>query len=301
MILATNSLLDHIVDTPWPGCTVEWFGLRITWMSSGIATMILVAVFLAVVLPLCARRHRRNRFSLGGSLLEVIVVFMRDHIARPTLGRNTYTFLPFLLTIFVFLLAMNLTGLLPLQAVTQWASGHQYPVGHTPTSILTVCAALGSLALLAIMGSGLWKAARRSSLPMSLAVPLSPWLWFRCLAPRLPGATGVVMTVPLALLELIGVIAKGFALMVRLFANMVAGHIMLAVLMMFIVQTLLASYQSVIDPAGTTNIHAFYVIPICIVGSVLVGLMEFLVATLQAYIYTFLTAVFLGLYAEPEH
>jgi F-type H+-transporting ATPase subunit a len=89
--------------------------------------------------------------------------------------------------------------------------------------------------------------------------------------------------------------------MIRIFANMLAGHIMLAVIMMFIVQTLVSTYQTAMDPAQENSIAFFYVGPLCVVGSVLVDLMELLVAGLQAYIYTFLTAIFIGLYAEPAH
>jgi len=307
-MLAEINILDHVVDTPWPGCTAEVLGMRFTWMSSGIATMLLVGLALAVVLPLLTRRYVRaiaasedGRRSLGGGALEVIVLFVRNQIAGPALGEKADRFLPFLLTLFMFVLGMNLAGLLPVSAVSGWLTHHEYPVGHTPTSILTVCAALALLALFTIAATGLWKAARHSRLPLPVALLLSPVLWFLRLSPHVPGMIGKVLLVPLALLEFIGVIAKCFALMVRLFANMVAGHIMLAVLMMFILQTLISTYQSTLDPTAARDIHFFYVGPICLIGSVLVDLMELLVAGLQAYIYTFLTAMFLGLYGEPSH
>ncbi|MBN1942945.1 MAG: F0F1 ATP synthase subunit A, partial [Phycisphaerae bacterium] len=286
----------------------EVWGMRFTWMSSGIATMLLVGVTLAVVLPWLTRRYVRaiavsedDRRSLAGGVLEVAVLFVRNQIAFPALGAKADRFLPFLLTLFVFVLGMNLSGLTPFSAVTGWLTHHEFPVGHTPTSILTVCAALASLALFAIVGTGLFQAAQHSRFPLPLALLLSPILWFARLAPHVPGAIGKVMLIPLALLEFIGVVAKCFALMVRLFANMVAGHIMLAVLMMFILQTLIATYETAMNPTAANEIHFFYVAPICVVGSVLVDLMELLVAGLQAYIYTFLTAMFLGLYGEPTH
>ena len=301
------NILDHVVDTPWPGCAVEVMGMHITWMSSGIATMLLVGLSLAVVLPLLTRRYVRvvavsqdSQRSLVGGMLEVIVLFVRNQIAAPALGEKADRFLPFLLTLFMFVLGMNLSGLLPLAAVSGWLT-HTYPVGHTPTSILTVCGALAMLALLTIVCTGLYKAAQHSRLPLFLALPLSPVLWFLRLCPHVPGVIGKVLLVPLALLELVGVIAKCFSLMVRLFANMLAGHIMLAMMMMFILQTLISTYQSTLDPAAARDIHFFYVGPICLIGSMMVDLMELLVAGLQAYIYTFLTAMFLGLYGDPSH
>ncbi|MCK5114417.1 MAG: F0F1 ATP synthase subunit A [Phycisphaerae bacterium] len=313
-MLGSVSILDHVVDTPWPGCSITVGGMEITWMSSGIASMLLVAAVLLVFLPILSRRCVAMRSSgavvlpggpkrsIGGSIIEVIVLFVRDEIAVPSMGKQqAMVFLPFLLTVFVFILGMNLTGLLPFSAISYWATGGKYPVGHTPTSILTVCGALALLAAIAIIGSGLYKAAQRSKLPTLAALPLSPLLWFLSLAPHIPGTTGKIMAVPLAALELIGVFAKCFSLMVRLFANMIAGHMMLAVMMMFIVQTLVSAYTTAMDATVANEVHFFYIGPVCIIGSVLIEVLELLVAGLQAYIYTFLTAMFLGIYAEPSH
>ncbi len=307
-MLGSSNILDHVSDTPWANCQVELFGMQFTLMSSGIATMLLIGAVLVVVLPILTRRYVRSGGaisgpdrSISGSIMEVLVLFVRDQIAIPALGKRAYAFLPFLLTLFVFVLSMNLSELSPVEAVMQWATNHHFPVGHRPTSILTVCAALAAIAMIAIVGSGLWRSARRSRLPIWAALPISPILWFVNLAPSIPGVVGKIMCVPLAILELIGVVAKCFALMIRLFANMIAGQIMLAVLMMFIIQTLVATYETATDPMAANNIHFFYVAPICILGSVLVDFLELLVGGLQAYIYTFLTAMFLGLYAEPSH
>ncbi len=105
---------------------------------------------------------------------------------------------------------------------------------------------------------------------------------------------GVIMLGPMIFLELMGVVAKCFALMIRLFANMIAGHAMLAILMLFIFQGLTALMQD-----GAKDV--FYVAPVVIVSSAILCLLEMAVALLQAFIFTVLTAVFLGLYAEPEH
>ena len=308
------SVLEHISDTPWPGCSTQLFGMAFTWMSSGIATMVLVGGFLLMAVPVLARRqvgylaarHVGGR-TLGGSILEVIVLFIRDQVAVPSMGKNARAFMPFLLTLFVFVLGMNIAGLTPLNAITGFLTawlrddGAKYPIGHGPTSIVSVCAALASITMVTIFSMGLWKAAKRSTLPLWVALLLSPGLWFISLAPHVPGVLGKVLAFPLAVLELIGVIAKCFSLMIRLAANMIAGHIMLAVLMMFIIQTLASTLATAMDPTLANEIHFFYVAPLCIVSSVLVNLMELLVATLQAYILTFLTAMFLGLYMEPSH
>lgn len=301
-LLASSDILDHVRDHAWPG-TDTLFGLDIWWMSSAIGTMLLVGLVLAVGLPLLARKHARlGTASIGGQIIELTVLFVRDQIAIPALGaKRAYTFLPFLLTLFVFVLGMNLAGLLPLQPVTMWLTQGKYPVGHTPTSLIWVCGALASTALLVIFATGCVHAVKHSKLPLWASIPLAPALWFLNLSPSIPGVTGVLLKVPLAVLEIIGVVAKCFSLMIRLFANMIAGHILLAVLMMFIIMTLETTITSALDATAENDIVAFYVGPVCVAGSVLVDLMEILVAGLQAYILTFLTAMFLGLYGEPSH
>ena len=92
----------------------------------------------------------------------------------------------------------------------------------------------------------------------------------------------------LLVIEVVSLFSRCGALMIRLFANMIAGHSMLAVFMMFIIM------------AGLT-VSQWYIFPISVMASVMVSLLELLVAALQAYIFTFLTAIFLGLYMEPAH
>lgn len=289
-------LFEHVTDHPWPGCQVELFGMRVTWMSSGIASMLLVAAVLLIVLPLLARRAGTPPKG-GYNVLEVLVLFVRDRIARPALHERTDTYLPILLTLFVFVLGMNLVGLFPLEALSRAIPGNRYLVGTAPTMILTVCGGLGGIALLCIVLMGMWRAAgdfrERHGGPVWLGVLLSPLLWVTRLSPEIPGLTGIVLSTPLALLELLGALFKCFALMVRLFANILAGHFLLAVLMMFLVEALLAVAQE--------EIQFFYVGPICVIASVAIDLLELLMAGLQAYIYTFLLAMFLGLYVEAAH
>lgn len=300
MKLASVDLIDHISDHAWPWdwCRARLGGMEITLMSSGIATMIVVAIVLAAILIPIARRARRAEGLPSGShnLAEVLVVFVRDMIARPALHGKTYEYLPFLLTLFVFILGINLFGVFPVEPVCV-ALGLPR-VGAPSTSIPTVCAGLALLTLGAIVASGLRKQVRahhrRTGKSMVRCVLLSPWLWFASLGPNVPGAVGRMLLPPLAALELVGVVAKCFSMMVRLCANVLSGHTLLAVLMMFILQVL-AGFVRDQTP------HLFYVAPLCILGSVAVCLLELLVAGLQAYIFTFLSAMFLGLYVEADH
>ncbi len=295
MALAVASdLLKHISDHPWPGCRVALWGMQVTLMSSGIFTLLLVAAALCAVLIPLARRWRTVPAG-GANALEVIVVFVRDQIARPALRDRAYRFLPFLLTLFVFIFAMNLVGLVPLDYVGKLGG---VDIGGTPTSILTVCAGLAAMTLLMIVSSGLrhtvhkWHTDR--GWPLWLCWVSSPALWVANLSPSVPGVAGAILRVPLSLLEFAGAVGKCFALVIRLFANMMSGHVLLGVLMMFVAEAGIAFTR-------TRAMDIGYIGPIVIIATVLVSILELVVAILQAYIFTFLAATFLGLYSEGEH
>jgi len=301
VILASDNPITHVSDIPWNGCQVEVFGMKLTLMSSSIAAMILVAIVLIALIVPAARKVRQSPKGLQ-NFLEAIVVFVRDFIGRPALHDKTEKFLPYLVTLFLFVLSMNLFGMLPILPITQylgevvpWIEGR--PVGGTATSVPMVCAGLACLTLLTIVACGLWRAAkhkhREDNWPMWKALPASPILWLLSLSPEIPGPVGKILLGPLALLELVGAVAKCFALMVRLTANMVAGHVLLAVLMMFA--------MAAVSDAITVRPLYFGVSAMCVLGSVAVTMLDLLVSCLQAYIFTFLTAMFLGLYVEPSH
>ncbi len=290
--LAVTDILQRVADHPWPGCQVELFGMKITLMSAGIAAMLIAAGALIGIIVPFARRWKT--IPRGGAMaVELLVTFVRNMIARPALGERAYEYLPLLLTMFCFILAVNLVGILPLEAITEFVP-HVPRIGGVATAIPTVCAALAGISLLSVLYYGLkrrtleWHASHHW--PIWLCAALSPLLWLIGLAPRLGGVLGVVMLVPLVALELVGLLGKCMALMVRLFANMLSGHLLLAVMMMFILMAM---------RAGLANV--FYVGPFCILASVGIELLALLVAGLQAYIFTFLTAMFLGLYVEPSH
>jgi F-type H+-transporting ATPase subunit a len=275
--------------------------MTITWMSDAIATMLVTAAILLVVVPLLAR-GRRARVPRGGyNALEFVVLFVRDRVARPALHGRAEVFLPYLLTIFFFILGMNLIGRLPTQSlsvlVNRWLGVENYTLGASPTGVLAVCAGLASLTLLNVILRGLWRAARdfaHKGWPWPLALLLSPVLWLLSLSPPVEGMAGVILRVPLAVLEFVGTLAKCFALMIRLFANLLAGHGLIAVVMLFVFQ---ASAEVV--SAGVAQ--AAGISSICIVAGVMLACLEILVAAIQAYIFTYLSAIFLSLYAEGHH
>lgn len=298
VLMASTNLLDQVLDHPWPGCQAEVFGLPFTWMSRAIVGVLLVGAILLATVLLMARR-RRLVPTAGQNFLEAIVVFVRDTIARPALHEKAYDYLPFLTTVFVYVLSLNLIGLVPLESVSLILGTHS--IGGTPTAVPAVGGALACLALLAILTAGLRRATVRCrqqrGWPMWLCALLSPVLWFLALAPAVPGVVGKAILLPMAALELVSALAKCVALMVRLCANMVAGHMLLAVLMMLAIQGL----EAMLRPVPQASFHGVYVIPLCVLGSAALNLMEMLVCAIQAFIFTIMTALFLGMYAEASH
>ncbi len=186
MLLASINLIERIADKPWPGCQVHLFGQTITLMSSCIAAMLLAAgILLAVVLPLARRRQTVPHGAAG--VLEVIVYFVRDMIARPALRDKAEPFMPLLLTLFLFILTVNLVGILPLEAVSELIPGLPR-IGGVATAIPTVAGALATISLTTIIFSGLRRQARlfhqHHRLPMVLCVVISPVLWIFSLRPH---------------------------------------------------------------------------------------------------------------------
>jgi F-type H+-transporting ATPase subunit a len=303
LFLAVEDITPHLVDHPWTGEWVHHFGRGVTLMSNAIASMFVVAIIIvAIVIPL-ARRYSPVP-TRGKNVLEVLVIFVRDMIAKPALHDKAYLFLPYLCTMFVFILGMNLFGMMPIQSLSTGFQrllglSTEHPlVGGTATSVMTTCGGLAALsfctiAILALRRFTI-KCHEKYHLPIIICLILAPLMWINSFAPHLTGVAKYVLYVPMMLLEFVGLIAKCFALMIRLFANMIAGHTMLAVLMMLGLEQLqaLVAHQTY---------AALYADPIVIMGAVAVDVMELLVAALQAYVFTFLTAIFLAIYVEPAH
>ncbi|MDA1052286.1 MAG: F0F1 ATP synthase subunit A [Planctomycetota bacterium] len=192
------------------------------------------------------------------NLLEVFVVYIRDQVARPAIGAHEGDrFVPLLLTLFFFILGCNLFGMLP------WMG--------SPTASFGVTLALAGLTFGAVILFGVLKFGPvgfvlnqipSMDLPLVLAIPLKPFI---------------------LVIELIGLCIKHSVLSVRLLANMLAGHMVLLVIMgfAFSVEGAASSFWPVIAPAA-------------LIGATLLSCLELFVAFLQAYIFTFLSALFIG-------
>ena len=223
-------------------------------ITKNVAAMF-VAIFVILVIFISVAASYRKRVGKAPkglqSFMEPIIVFVRDDIAKPNIGHKYAKFMPYLLTTFFFILFNNLFGLIPI-----------FPGGANVTGniALTFVMALGTLIIVNINGNKYyWKHIFKPDVPF--------WLY--------------PIMIPV---ELIGIISKPFALMVRLFANITAGHIIVLSLisLIFIFETLAIA-------------------PVSVAFVLFMDVLELLVAFLQAFIFTLLTALFIGMAVEEHH
>ena len=225
---------------------------------------VVVALIMCVVFIGLAAKMRGGRRPQGRlwNMLEAMLVYLRDHVARPAIGsHDADRFVPLIWTIFFFVLGCNLMGMVP------WLG--------SPTGALATTAALALVTFFTVIGSGMarlgvvgfWKAqVPHMDLPKPVAILLVPMIFA---------------------IECFGLLIKHFVLAVRLLANMIGGHVVLAVLMAFITAT-----------AG--SLVFWGVMPASVLGATALSLLELLVAFIQAYVFAFLTALFIGMAVHPH-
>ncbi len=223
-------------------------------ITKHIVMLWLAGIVLLIVMRIAARSYRKSlipgRFA---GLIEMLILFVRDDIVLPAVGERGRKLLPYFLTLFFFILFANLFGLLP------YAS--------TPTGNINVTAALAIIAFLVIQIAGIAQYGLIG--------------YFKGLVPS--GMPGFVLPI-MIIVEILGLFTKPFALCVRLFANMIAGHIVIFSLigLIFIFGTVLIA-------------------PISVGFALFIEVLELLIATIQAYIFTILTALFVGMAIHQEH
>lgn len=216
--------------------------------------LVAAVIFLWMMLSLAATYKKSGISAPKGfqGFLEPVIIFIRDDVAIPNIGEKKYgRYMPYLLTVFFFILINNLLGLIPI-----------FPFGANVTGNISVTFVLALFTFLITQFSG-----NKAHWRHVFAAPGVP-LWL------LP------VMIPI---ELIGLISKPFALMIRLFANITAGHIIVLSLitLIFIFETVLVAPVSI----------AFVLFMDCI---------ELLVAFLQAYVFTLLSALFIGMATQDE-
>ena len=310
--------LSHVVDHP----TLELPLLRgpielelpniLGFQITRFMVMEIVAALLVILVIVPFARHAaKQRVTRGRflNLFEVLILFIRDVVARPAIdgshdahghgtpghddhGHPTHDpyhgpghdeggligygpgtsvgivhnrpdsdlFMPFIWTLFFFILFCNLLGMIP--------------GGASPTGNINVTAVLALLTLTAVVTAGM-RAMGVAGFFVSIVPKMDVPGWLK------PALWGMMFVI-----ELLGLCIRHVVLAVRLFANMLAGHIVLAVILGFTLQA--------------TGYVTYLVTPASILGSVAISLLELFVAFLQAYIFTFLAALFIGSAAHPH-
>jgi F-type H+-transporting ATPase subunit a len=272
-----ESPLEHVVQHPLIQIPAPVTPLtpdgRITVFSDQIAMLGLAAVLLIAFVPMLVKR-RRSKAGVEAMVptgpantLEAVCEYLRKEVAQPVLLEHTDRFIKYIWSVFFFVLTVNVLGLLPIPVVSKLFGTH---LGGTATGNIWTTATLALVTMIMMVVNGL-RLGGKSYIAHFCPGPL--WL-----APLL---------VPV---EIIGLIAKIFALAVRLFANMIAGHILLAVLLSFI---LAAGAKSTGLGLGVGTL--------VVAGSVAINFLELFVAFLQAFIFTFLTTLFIAMSVVFHH
>ena len=276
---AGSNPLSHVVQHPIVTTEADLGPLtpngEITLLSDHITMIIAAGLLLTLFLPPLFRRRKADDDSLEGMVpkgfangMEAICQYLRKEVAEPALGEYTDRFIKYIWSTFFFILTINLLGLLPIAPITGLFGLH---IGGTATSNIWVTGTFAITTLFMMVFNGIRLGGK------DFIAHLCPGpLW---LAPIL---------VPV---ELMGMLAKTFALAVRLFANMVAGHTLLAVLLGFILSA---------GSTGGAGLGLAVAVPV-VLGSVGISLLEIFVAFLQAFIFTFLTTLFIGMSVSFHH
>lgn len=295
LFLAALDPLHHVVDKPVYGTPVKLSLVMV--IVGGIVTVwaLWAASKRIATGPESEGNERYVTKGRLAQLVETIVVYLRDEMLTPVLGAEaTRKYLPFLMTQFFFILTLNLFGLFPLldlQTLIKNLAGIKVPegadwvfFGGTATASISVTAALALTSFVAIQ--------RHAFKELGFA----GWLEHLCGGRDLiSGPKALWLIVPLIfLVEFLGLFIKPAALAIRLFANMVGGHTLLATLLMFGAMAM----QAGMGWLGIGSISA-----VSGLFAILITFLEVFVAVLQAFIFMFLTAVFISTMShhDEEH
>jgi F-type H+-transporting ATPase subunit a len=259
--------------------TIHVFGHEVP--SKFLILITLCAVLVAWAMIWLGNKMRTGEPPRGylWNLMESMLFFVRDKIARPGIGeQEADKYLPYLASLFLFIFAMNLLGLLPFMA--------------SPTASIMVTAALALVSFVVIHVSGLKEHGFGGYLKTFV-----PHIHLEGGAAL--QAMGFVIMIGMALLEYATAFIRATVLAVRLFANMLAGHTVLFMILFFIALVDNPLYQ--IPIAAGKDWMFWGVMPFSILLVVALTLLELFIAGLQAFIFTFLTAVYIGLAKHPPH
>jgi len=243
------------------GPKVYDFSITKTVLAIMISALLMLLIFISIAR---AYANNRNKAPKGiQSMLEPLIIFIRDDIAKSSIGEKKYEkYMPYLLTIFFFIFLNNILGLIPI-----------FPGGANVTGNIAVTMVMAVFTFILTTVNG-----NKHYWVDIVNTPGVPW-WLKLPLPLMP------------IVEIIGIITKPFVLMVRLFANITAGHI------------IALGFISLIFIFGAMNAALGYGVSVVSVAfMIFMNLLELLVAFIQAYVFTLLSALYFGLATiEPEH
>ncbi|WP_242692024.1 F0F1 ATP synthase subunit A [Aridibaculum aurantiacum] len=250
---------DHIIPITESGAVDETVKVYDLSLTRNVVQMFIALFLLVILMVNVAKKYRRNGANVAPSgfqnAVEPVITFVRDEVGKPNLGHKYEKYMPYLLTIFFFILINNLFGLIP---------GFANVTGNI--SFTLVLAVISLIVILFSTNSHFW----------------GHIFW----PPGVPFLVKLIL-IPV---EFLGIFIKPAALMIRLFANMVAGHI---VIICFISLIFIFGAMNTVAGIGFS--------PVSMAFTVFIYVIEILVAFIQAFIFTNLTAVFIGQAFETGH
>jgi F-type H+-transporting ATPase subunit a len=254
-----TGILDHHKHYVWNSSFLD-ISISKNVCAILISILLLCGIFLSV-----ARTYKRNpnRAPKGmQNMMEAVILFIRNEVAIPMIGKEKYQkYFPYLLTLFFFILINNLLGLIPF-----------FPGGANVTGNIAVTLTLALITFFVVQFSSnktYWK--------HIFNAPGVPW-WLKIPIPIMP------------VIEFVGLLTKPFVLMIRLFANIMAGHI------------IVLGFLALIFIFGAMKPYlGIAVSPVSVFFYIFMGLLELLVAFIQSFIFTILTALYIGMAMEEEH
>jgi F-type H+-transporting ATPase subunit a len=261
-------LINREIALPhWPPLHIGSFAIDLSPTKHVVYLLVAALLCAATMIWVARKTHGKGaeRAPKGlANVIEAFVIYLRDEVALRNIGKGGERYVPFILTLFFFILYMNVLGLVPF--------------GASATGNVGVTAALAILALVAIEVGGFLHIGPKAYLGTIVYIPKGlNWFW------------SIIMAVVMTPVELVAKLARIFALAIRLFANMTAGHLVIL------------SLVGLIFMAGAAEGTIKYLIwPAPVLMAVAIMLMEIFIAFLQAYIFAMLTSVFIGLVRHPH-
>jgi len=249
-------LMHHVLDQRLGHFYVGPFDLAPT---KHLLFFVAAALLLLVVIRMALRGYQQGVPRGLAAAVEGLVLFVRDEIAVKNIGHDGHKYTPLLLSFFFFILAAAFLGLVPFSA--------------TATGNVSVTLGLAVVSFIAMQYAGISTNGLLHHFT-GMIPPGLPWFLIPIMIP----------------VELLGMFSKPFALTIRLFANMLAGHMVIGALLMLVPLT-----------AAISTLLGISMIPVSLGLALFVMVLEILVAFIQAFIFTLLSAIFIGMFAHPSH